>query len=105
MLKDEDVRGDVFLDTNKFNYSHYMASENLKREQQLASTTLSISGTGTKPNSAGGDSGQRSHSIDAQRTRRPLDSSGHQPGSFAEKEAFLLLNKISEINQITNAPK
>ena len=105
MLKNEDVRGDLFLDTSKFNYSHYRACENTKREQALAPTTISLKGYANKPNSDSGEAGQRSHSIDAQQTRRPIEGNHFKPGSFAEKEAYLLLNKINEINQITSAPK
>lgn len=42
MLKDEDVRGDTLLDVSKFNYSHYIASENIKREKVLAPTTFTL---------------------------------------------------------------
>lgn len=30
MLKDEDVRGDAFMDTSKFNYSNFAESKNTK---------------------------------------------------------------------------
>ena len=106
MLRDEDVRGDMFIDNQKFNYSHYIASEDYHPTGRLPSHNMSICGTKPTTTPAGGAAASaRSSSIDAAAKQRPLDNNGHQPGSFAEKEAFMLLNKISEINNICNAPK
>mmetsp|Transcript_35707 Transcript_35707/g.43708 ORF Transcript_35707/g.43708 Transcript_35707/m.43708 type:complete len:97 (+) Transcript_35707:1130-1420(+) len=65
MLREEEVRGDMFIDTKKFNYSHYMASENYNPSKP-PSHNLSVCG-GTKAGSAAheGAGTTRSHSIDA----------------------------------------
>ena len=48
---------------------------------------------------------QHQHSVDATQERRPLPPNQASPGSFAEREAMLLLDKINEINKIEKAPK
>ena len=45
----------------------------------------------------------RNASIDATRERREFKKA--EPGSFAEKEALLLLDKISVIKHLENGPK
>ena len=63
-----------------------------------------MSSTGLAQKTGPGHSTTRSHTIDATTERRPLIPPAYQP-SFAEKEAMLLLDKISEINKLEKAPK
>lgn len=63
-----------------------------------------MSTVGGQAKTAPGHSTTRSHTIDATTERRPIAAKPHQP-SFAEREAMLLLDKISEINKLEKAPK
>ena len=54
MLREEDVRGDMFVDTQKFNYSHYIASEDYHPTGRIPSQNMSVSGTKPATAAAGG---------------------------------------------------
>ena len=89
----DEVRGDSFHGSHPFSYSQHVSQIDKKHAHDAS--------VSNKPVTAPGDT-TRSHSIDATNNQRPLPNA---PSAFAEKEARLLLDKISEINKIEKAPK
>ena len=96
MLTNDEIRGDTFYQNQQFSYSTYDPEANNKDKKLVSISGVQGRQAGTAP---GDDS--RSHSIDAACERRPLKK---QP-SWAEKEALMLLDKISAINSMEKAPK
>ena len=90
----DEVRGDSFHGSHPFSYSQHVTQIDKKNAHDA-------SVSGQQPVTAPGDT-TRSHSIDVTNAQRPLPQ---PPSAFAEKEARLLLDKISEINKIERAPK
>jgi hypothetical protein len=82
MLNTNDVRGDIFYNVNNQNFSYSQYGDMMQQTSHFTSTS-------GPPKTAPGGATTRSHSIDATMEKRVVTKA--EPGSFAEKEAMLLL--------------